>query len=69
MPCGTATSKTDHGHDVEGSPLKCGVLLHYTEYPGGKVTRTETILCHACYKAAKAVIDETLALEEATRPS
>lgn len=61
MACGRDTSKIDHGHDVTGSPLRCGTPLYYTE-GGPKVTRTEVVLCHACYEASRA-------LEEATRPS
>lgn len=61
MACGKETSKADHGHDVTGSPLKCGTPLYYTEFTGGKVSRTEVVLCHACHEAAQA-------LEEATKP-
>ena len=48
-------------HNVEGSPIKCGTPLYFTEYPGGKVVRTEVVLCHACHEAIQA-------MEEATKP-
>jgi len=60
MSCGRETTKADHGHDVIGSPFRCGTPLYYTG-ANGKAERTEIILCTACYEAAKA-------LEEATKP-
>ena len=57
--CGLAAPSATH--NVEGVPIKCGTPLYYTEIPGGKVTRTEVVLCRACHEAAKA-------LEEATKP-
>jgi hypothetical protein len=60
VTCNRSTTKEDHGHDVSGAPLRCGTPLYYTE-GGPKVVRTEIVLCHACYEAARA-------LEEATKP-
>jgi hypothetical protein len=59
MSCGKAAPSATH--NVEGAPIKCGTPLYYTEVPGGKVTRTEVVLCHACHEALQA-------MEEATKP-
>lgn len=60
MSCGRNTTKADHGKEVTGSPLKCGVPLYFTD-GGPKVVRTEVVLCSACGEAGRA-------LEEATKP-
>jgi hypothetical protein len=60
MACGKDTNKADHGHDVSGTPLRCGTPLYYTD-DGPKVVRTEIVRCAACKS-------QESALEEATKP-
>lgn len=61
MACGKDTHKSDHGHDVSGTPLRCGTPIYYTD-GGPKVVRTEIVLCEVC-KA------QETALEAVTRPA
>lgn len=48
MACNQPTTKDDHGLEVEGAPLKCGMNLYWCDPKTKKVTRTQTVLCLLC---------------------